>query len=192
MKQEKGFLESLYLAPQSVFSSKEVAILTKETNPLTLKAKLSYYVRLNKLIRIRRGFYAKTKGYNKKEFVTRLYTPSYIGFETVLAKENIIFQHYDTLFCASYLSREIKIDHMNVRYRKLKNDILLNRKGIIDKGTYSEASKERAFLDMLYIHSEYYFDNLRSIDWKKCENLVPIYNNKSLVASLKEYKKIYA
>jgi|GEM_PF-7075458 len=67
MNKERGFLESLYLAPQSVFSSKEVAILTKETNPSALKSKLSYYVRLNKLIRIRRGFYAKKRDYKTKK-----------------------------------------------------------------------------------------------------------------------------
>lgn len=192
MNQKRGFLESLYLASQSVFSSKEVAILTKETDPSALKSKLSYYVRNNKLIRIRRGFYAKKRDYNKKELATRLYTPSYVSFETVLAREGVVFQHYNSFFCASYLSREVKVENTNIRYRKIKDKVLLNKKGIIDKGTYFEASKERAFLDMIYLYPEYYFDNLRSIDWKKCEELVLIYKKKSLITSLKKYKKIYA
>ena len=36
MKLKKGFLEALYISPQSVFSSKEVAILTGENDPLSL------------------------------------------------------------------------------------------------------------------------------------------------------------
>jgi len=86
----------------------------------------------------------------------------------------------------------VKEKNLKIRYRKLKDEVLLNKKGIVDKGTYFEASRERAFLDMLYLYPEYYFDNLRSIDWDKCEELVLVYKKKALITSLKEYKKIYA
>ncbi len=192
MKLKKGFLEALYISPQSVFSSKEVAILTGENDPLSLKSKLSYYVRVEKLKRLRKGFYAKSDEYDKKELATKLYTPSYVSFETVLAKEGVIFQYYDTIFCAGYLSREVQVGDICIRYRKLKNEILLNRAGLIEKDFYFEASRERAFLDMIYINSECYFDNLRSLDWEKCESLVSLYKNASLIKVLNEYKKKYA
>jgi hypothetical protein len=54
------------------------------------------------------------------------------------------------------------------------------------------ASTERAFLDMIYLFPNYYFDNLRSINWDKCDELVKIYNNKELVKRLAKYRKNYA
>ncbi|QQS61177.1 MAG: hypothetical protein IPN70_04815 [Candidatus Moraniibacteriota bacterium] len=189
---KKSFIDSLYLSPQSVFSSKEIAILTKEADPLSLKSKLAYYVRRGKLVRLRKGFYAKPEKYEKKEFAVRLYTPSYISFETVLAQEGIIFQYYATIFVASYVSREIQLSDATFRYRKVKDAILLNRKGIVDKDGFFEASKERAFLDMLYSNPKYYFDNLRSIDWDACFDLVSLYQKKSLEKTLKEYYNLYA
>jgi hypothetical protein len=44
---------------------------------------LNKYVTAGKLIRVRRGLYAKDKDYNRFELATRINTPSYISFETV-------------------------------------------------------------------------------------------------------------
>ena len=30
------------------------------------------------------------------------------------------------------------------------------------------ANKERAFMNMIYLNKNYYFDNLRTINWQKC------------------------
>ena len=39
------------------------------------------------------------------------------------------------------------------------------------------ATPERAFLDVMYLNADYYFDNLRALDYKKVKELLPIYNN---------------
>ena len=187
-----NFLTTIYGSKQTVFTSTEIAILIGEKNSDKLKSKLAYYVKTGKLIRLRRGIFAKNESYDKNELAVRVFTPAYVSFETVLAREGVIFQYYETIFVASYLSRSLRFKKNDLSYRKLKNEILISQKGIINKGTYFEATKERAFLDMLYLFGDYYFDNLRSINWDFCFDLVAIYKNKTLEKRLKNYFKKYA
>ena len=57
---------------------------------------------------------------------------------------------------------------------------MTNSAGIENKKYYSVASPERAFLDILYINKDYYFDNVRSLNWDKIFELLPIYANKRM------------
>ena len=185
----KSPILQLYKNKDTVFTAREVALLWREDNLNRLKNKIKYYVDKGDLIRLRRGIYAK-KEYNIQEAAIKIYKPAYISFETVLTESGVIFQYYETIFAASYLSREIALsDGQKIKYRKLKNDILLNPKGIIQKGEIAVASVERAFLDMVYINPQYYFDNLSVIDWKKCWELAEIYKNKSLIKTINNYYK---
>jgi hypothetical protein len=52
--------------------------------------------------------------------------------------------------------------------------------GVEQVSETSIATKERAFLDTLYINSDYQFDNLRSVNWEKVFEILPIYFNKRL------------
>lgn len=187
-----NFLTTIYSSKQTVFTSREIAILIGEKNKNKLKSKLSYYVKTGKLTRLRRGIFAKNDSYNKNELAVRIYTPAYVSFETVLAKEGVIFQYSESIFVASYLSKNLKFKGNKFIYRKMKNEVLTNPKGLVNQETYFEAVKERAFLDMLYLFSNYYFDNLRSIDWKVCFDIVFLYKNKSLERKLQNYFKKYA
>lgn len=187
-----NFLTIIYGSKQTVFTSVEIAILIGEKNINKLKSKLAYYVKTGKLIRLRRGIFARNDKYDRNELAVRIFTPAYVSFETGLIRGGVIFQYYETIFIASYLSREIKVGENKFTYRKLKKEVLFNRRGLINKGTYFEATKERAFLDMVYLFGDYYFDNLRSIDWKKCFEIVAIYKNKTMEKRLKNYFEKYA
>lgn len=187
-----NFLTIIYGSKQTVFTSREIAILIGEKDINNLKSKLTYYVKTGKLIRLRRGIFSKNAAYDKNELAVRIFTPAYIGFETVLAKEGVIFQYYEATFIASYLSRDLNFKENKFKFRKLKNEILVNQQGLINQGTYFKASKERAFLDMLYLFGDYYFDNLRSIDWNACFDMVDMYKNKALERRLKNYFEKYA
>lgn len=187
-----NFLTILYGSRQTVFTNREVAILIGENNLDNLKSKLSYYVKTGKLIRLRRGVFAKNEVYDRNELAVRIYTPAYVSFETVLGREGVTFQYYESIFVASYLSREITVGKEKIAYKKLKGEILTNQKGLINRGYYFEATKERAFLDRLYLFGNYYFDNLRGIDWAICQDIVPIYRSKKLEQTLNKYKKEYA
>jgi len=179
----------LYKSQKTILTNKDLALLWQESNKNKLNAKIAYYVKQKTLVSLARGIFSKNKQYDPKELATSIYLPSYISFETVLRETGIIFQHYDTIFIASKRSRTINIDHRTFTFRKLKDTVLYNSTGIINKDNYSIATKERAFLDMIYLFPNYYFDNLQSINLQECFELVKIYDNKQLVKRLNKYYK---
>jgi len=58
---------------------------------------------------------------------------------------------------------------------------------MIKKDNYFEATKERAFLDALYLYKDYHFDNLEQLNKEKVMELAKIYNNKALIKRTKSY-----
>lgn len=184
---EKADILSILRSDQTVFSFKDILLDSGENNPARLRRRLNYYITHGQLYGIRRGFYAKDKNYHKFELAIKIFTPSYISFETVLAKEGIIFQHYSQIFIASYQTREIKCDGQTYSYRKIKDAVLTNNIGIENKANYSIATKERAFLDVIYLNKDYHFDNLTPLDWNKAFEILPIYDNKRMVKRVQEY-----
>jgi len=185
----ENLILKLYKIPKTVFTTKDIALIWSIRDINNLKSKIAYYVKKGNLTRLRRGIFIKDKNYNLKELVTSIYIPSYISFETVLREEGVIFQHHKAVFAASYLSREIKCDNKKIIYRKLKDEILLNNSGIIMNEKFNVASRERAFMDMIYLFTSYHFDNLSKIDWDKCFELANIYNNEALIKRLNKYYK---
>ncbi|MFA6554285.1 MAG: type IV toxin-antitoxin system AbiEi family antitoxin domain-containing protein [Candidatus Paceibacterota bacterium] len=190
-KPTKGeFLEILLRSPQTIFSTKDVVLMWGEQNESAARVRLNYYVKAEKLIRVHRGFYAKDKNYNRFELATRIYTPSYISFETILTREGVNFQYYGNIFVASYMNREITIGDQKITFVRMKDYVLSNSMGIEHTSGIATASRERAFLDRVYVSKDYHFDNLRSLDWNKVMEILPIYNNKRLEKKVKEYQKI--
>ncbi len=190
---EKGTLiAKLYQSPKTILSNKDLALIWQENNQKNLNAKTAYYVKHKTLTRLTRGVFSKLKNYSVKELATSLYTPSYISFETILREAGVIFQHYDTLFIATNQSKTITLDQHPLVFRKLKNAVLFNPAGIIHQNNYSIATTERAFLDMLYLFPNYYFDNLSVINWARCDELAPLYHNQQLLKRLHIYHTKYA
>lgn len=189
MEDENDGILGLYRLPQTVFTAKEVALIWKENNINPLKRRLNYYVKTGKLLSLRRGVYAKNLVYNTFELSNKLYSPSYVSFESVLAPEGIIFQHYDTVFAAGRISKQVNIKGRGYTYHRLKENLLLNPLGVLEKNDYFCATKERAFLDTLYIHKNYHFDNLDKIDWDLCYEFLAIYNNEALTKRVDRYYK---
>lgn len=160
-----------------------------EENESIISIRLNKYAKAGKLIKVRRGLYVKDKNYNRFELATRIYTPSYISFETVLTHEGVSFQYYGNIFVASYVNREINVGDQKITFVRMKDYVLSNSIGIEHKDGVAIATRERAFLDRLYVSKDYHFDNLRSLDWNKVMEILPIYNNKRLEKKIKEYQK---
>jgi len=191
-KAQKGdYLDILLRSKSSVFSTKEIALLWRESTTAAVKERLSYYVQAGKLFRVRRGVYAKDKQYNTYECATKILRPSYISFETVLGSAGMTFQYYRQIFVASYVKRNIVCDGQTYSFRKIKDTVLTNPAGIDQTGTYAVASKERAFLDTIYRSKKYHVDNLAPLDWDKVFALVPIYHNKKMTAQVEAYYQKY-
>jgi len=187
-----SLITKLYQSSKTILTNKDLALIWQINDKDNLYAKAGYYVKQKALIRLIGGVFAKNKNYDPKELATSIYIPSYISFETVLRETGIIFQYYDTIFVASKWPKAMEIDKYRITFRKLKETVLFNPTGIINKDNYSIATPERAFLDMIYLFPNYYFDNLKSIDWDKCEEMVKIYNNKQMVKRLNKYRKNHA
>lgn len=183
-----NFILKFYQSKQTVFTLKELFLLFPEIEGNNLKARMNYYVKKGVLKNPRRSIYTKTE-YNPLEIAAKIYIPAYISLETVLEKAGVIFQQYKTIFVVSYLTRKIKVENQEIQYRRIKEEILLNRKGLVEKEGYFEAEKERAFLDALYLYKDYYFDNLEILDKKEIFSLVKIYHSKTLEKKIKRLFK---
>ncbi len=192
-KPKKGeYLDILLRSSKTIFSTKDAALLWAEERENTVSARLNKYVKAGKLIRVHRGLYAKDKNYDKFELATKIYIPSYISFETVLTRAGINFQYYDSIFVASYVTRAIEVPGQKIFFIRMKDYVLSNTVGIEHAEGYSIASKERAFLDRIYISKDYHFDHLDVLDWDKVFGILPIYNNKRMEKKVKSYFDHYS
>jgi hypothetical protein len=191
MKYEKKPLSDILRSSNTVFTFKDISLIWGDTHQKASIAGINYYVKTKALYRIRRGVYAKDEHYNHFELATKIFSPAYISFETVLAKAGIIFQFYGQIFVASYLSRELLVDGQTYVYRKIQDCILTHHAGIEHEKNFTIASSERAFLDMVYLHKNYYFDNLSNLDWKKVFEVLPIYKNKRMEKQVQFYYEEY-
>jgi hypothetical protein len=185
---KKGdYISTILRSKKTVFSFKDIVLLWGDSGSAA-RVRINYYLKNNDLYHIRQGLYAKDKNYDKYELATRIFTPAYVSFETVLGQNGVTFQYYSQIFVASYLTREIKIDGQKYSYRKIKNSILTNSTGIKNEENYSTATPERAFLDVLYLNKDYYFDNPSGLNWEKIFEILLIYEgNKRMEKKVKEH-----
>jgi predicted transcriptional regulator of viral defense system len=187
-KPVKGeYLEVLLRSPQTIFSTKDAALLWGEDNAQTVSGRLHKYIKAGKLVPVHRGIYAKDKKYNPLEAATRIYTPSYISFETVLTRNGINFQYYKNIFVATYVTREVGVDGNRISFVRMKDYVLSDMTGIEHIEGVAMATKERAFLDRIYVSKDYHFDNLDGLDWDKVFKILPIYHSKRMDKKVRKY-----
>ncbi len=183
-------LTALYKRTETVFTLKDISLMFPDISYVNLKKRMAYFAGKGGIKKIRRGIYVKDN-YDILELANKLYSPSYISLETVLAKEGVVFQYYREIFLVSYLSRSLTVAGNDLGYRKIKDEILFNHKGIERINQTEVATKERAFLDVVFLYKDYYFDNLRPLDWEKIEELKVIYNSKIFNKRISDYYRIY-
>ncbi len=189
MNKKGDYLNILLRSKQTVFSTKDISLLWGEKASSALKVRLAYYVRNKKLIHLYHGYYAKDDKYNRLELATKIHSPSYVSMETVLAEQGLIFQFYQRIFIASYLTREKNIDGQKYSYQRIKSSVLESAKGVFLRDNYYIASKERAFLDTVYVRKNYHFDNLSGLNWDEIHEILPLYKNISMEKRIKRYQK---
>ncbi len=184
---ENSTYNQLLLKNNTVFTITELNQIWSSLSRDVLYEKLNYLVKTNKLNRLKRGVYSiPDREINPFELGNKIVTPSYVSFYSVLFQKSVIFQFQNSIYLASRNSSEITINNTTYIYKKLDDSILLNKNGIQDKDNYKIASKERAYLDTLYLNPGIGFDNEEILDKEKCLQLVEIYNNKRLTKEVKE------
>lgn len=183
---QNNIVLSIFKDVKTVFRLRDIALLVGEMDFESLNKKMNYYVQTGKLLNPRKGIYAKPN-YNCEELACLLYTPSYVSLEYVLQKAGVLIQFDSRITTISYLSRSIDIEDMTYVYRRIKGEIIANTKGISRQINHVNiATGERAFLDMLYLNKNYYFDNLNPLNKKKIYDLLPIYMSKALTDRVKK------
>ncbi len=187
MKYVKKPIAGILRSNQTVFTFKDISLIWSNGNKKAVIAGVNYYVKIGALYRIRRGIYAKNTNYNRLELASRIFTPSYVSFETVLVQAGINFQFSEKITVASYQTREIIVDGQIYSYKKIKDFVLTNPEGVENKDGISAALPERAFLDTIYIHKDYHFDNLNSLNWSKIFEILPVYKNKRMTKKVNEF-----
>jgi hypothetical protein len=177
---KSAIILAIYSDNRTVFRLKDIALLTDETNFLSLNKKLNYHVKTGKLQNPRKGIYTKS-GYNHEEMACTIFTPSYISLEYVLQKVGVLFQYDSRISVVCNLSRSIELENQAYFFRKIKGELLINTEGIIRKeNQVNIATPERAFLDVLYLNPKYYFDNLNPLNKELIFKLLPIYQSQAM------------
>ena len=176
---QENIMLSLSKSSRTAFNTKSIALLLNEKRDNLLTKKLNYYVQKGLLLNPRKGIYAK-KNTNLEELAGLVFVPSYISLEYVLQKAGVIFQYDSAITSVSYLSRETEMLGQTFRYRQIKGEILYNLEGIERRDNINIATPERAVLDMMYLNSECYFDNLNAVNKKRIRQLLPIYQSQRL------------
>jgi hypothetical protein len=178
--EKKDFILEIYKDSRTVFRLSDIAMLFPQGESKYLSDRVGYYVETGRLRNLRKGIYAKTN-YNPLEFANLLYTPSYISLEYVLQQAGITFQYDSRYTSVSYLSREIKAEEKIFSYRRIKQEIIIDTTGIIRKqDNVNIATPERAFLDMLYLNKDYFFDNINTLDRQLISRIITAYKSTAL------------
>ena len=183
MLQMSMYKNLLKLKPnnQTLFTTSEIAQILNINNKQKLYSFLKYSNSNDDLIRITRGIYSLSKNFSKLELGNKLRQPSYISLYTILQKNGAIFQNYEDIYLISNRSDIITIDKNVFIYKKIKDKILYNNLGITVENNVTLATSERAICDLIYLGFDYYFDNLRKIDFDLMSNLnYQLYKNKEV------------
>jgi hypothetical protein len=98
------YLSAILKSNKTIFTFKDIALLWQEQASQATRVRINYYINKGELIKLRRGIYAKSNNYNKLELATRIFTPAYVSFETVLASEGLVFQGLRKDICSLILN----------------------------------------------------------------------------------------
>lgn len=175
---------------QTVFTLNEIAQLTGKPSDADLISQIHYYVKKGELVRLSKGIYALDRNYAPKELGNKLRTPSYISLYTVLQEAGMVFQPYTSIFLVASRSEQMAIDGHKFVYRKVKNAVLLNILGIVDKVGVSQATPERALADKIYLDGMEHIDNVRNINWDFLSQLnAAVYKSKTIEGYIKSMRE---
>lgn len=161
---------------RTVFTTKQLALMLGTIDTMAVAKRMYYFVHSGQLLSLQRGVYAKP-GYNPEELACVLQVPCYLSLEYVLQKAGIVFQYDTALTAISYRNRLFEVDGHTIQYRQMRGEQIADMRGIMNKKNVNIATQERAFLDVMYLNSQYHFDNLHPLNRTEINRLLPLYNS---------------
>lgn len=174
-------IEKLLLSNKNIFTTQDLSVIWGIAEKSKVWEIAKYYLRKNKLNRIYRGVYSLDKKYTQLALAQKLQPLSYISLHTALSIHGINFQYYSAQYSISLISKKYIISSMEYSYHQVKDYIFFNQKGLIDKGTYILADKERAICDTLYIWPSMNIDTIDNCNKDILLETAQIYKNKRLI-----------
>jgi len=183
------------LKNKSYFSTQAVADVLG-IKPESARVFCSRYAAKGIFLRLKNNFYCFSESweYLSKEDLFRyaniIQVPSYISFSTVLSYYEVTTQLQRNLIESASLKRSIrkKIADTNFTFYKLKKVLYF---GFIKRDNFFIATKEKAFLDTVYLCSfgKYKFDfdalDYAKLDKRQLKRLLEIYPDKTRVLANK-------
>lgn len=150
----------------------------------SLYVTLSRLVQRNELIRLTHGIYIVPDRYGEIERIANCcYFPSYLSFDTALAKYGVISQiPYTLMFATPLKTKKLQLGNYQIEYRKLKDELFFGYN--VDKNGLLIATPEKALFDLYYISSfgkmTFEFENTdtRRIDMDSVISMVQKYRKK--------------
>jgi predicted transcriptional regulator of viral defense system len=180
------YLKRLTSSKKTVFSLEDLGKIWGIEKDY-LKVVASRLFQRGAILRVHRGLYVLRESYDLFELANKLRSPSYVSLETVLQKNNVIFQDYgSTVFSVSDNTVLKQVAEKSFQYCKIKESVLSNPLGIVSTGQAVVATAERAVCDRIYLSPQYYFDNLRGLDLKKLIAISKIYGNDRVEKEVEE------
>ena len=173
------YYKKLVQSGKTIFDMNDLAQIWRIKDGNHLKVIVNRLFKRGDIQRIQRGVYALGENFDQWELANKLKNPSYVSLATVLRKHNIIFQEQgSTITCVSNNTLNKKIGDLTFRYYKIKDEILVDHKGLVLSETTTVATPERAVCDQLYLFPNFYFDDLSKVDFDKLKDISAIYNKR--------------
>ncbi|OIQ02472.1 MAG: hypothetical protein COZ27_02295 [Candidatus Moranbacteria bacterium CG_4_10_14_3_um_filter_41_65] len=184
------YIQKIIASEKTVFSLEDLRKIWLIEDKNYLKVIASRLFLRGFLLRIYRGLYSLREDYDVFELANKLKSPSYVSLETILQKDNVIFQEYgSTVFSLSTNTVSKKVANRMFQYSKMKKEILMNPLGVISSGQSMIATPERAVCDRIYLSPRYSFDNLRGLNIQKLRDIAKIYKNNRVEKEVEELIK---
>lgn len=186
----KKLAEKIKNIPKPYFSFFDLLKIS-DIRENSLKVALSRLVKKGELVRIMKGWYAADPARVDWEVVAcRLYAPSYLSYEWVLARAGVLSQQPAAITLATVRrGKIIESDYAGFHYHRLKKDYYW---GYDRRGAVLAADKEKALLDLAYLARKGYasFDaeemNLKNIDRKRLAEYLKKFRSSGLENYLRE------
>jgi len=178
-------IEKLLVSNKNLFTTHDLSVIWGISEKTKIWEIAKYYLRKNKLNRIYRGIYSINKQYSPLELAQKLQPLSYISLHTALSIHGINFQYYSSNYSIALISKKYSVLKVEYSYHQVKDFIFFNKLGLVDKGSYILADKERAICDTLYIWPSMNVDHIDNIDGNKLLETAQIYKNQRLINDIK-------
>jgi len=184
-----NYIKIQKLRDKPFFTVEDVAVLLSEKEK-SARVLCSRYTKEGIFVRLKNNFYLLNEAWRNldQEELFRisnfLQVPSYISFMTALSCYGITTQVQNNFFESVSLKRtkKINVDGRSFYFYKLNKKLY---SGFIKKDNFFIATKEKAFLDTVYLFSfgKYKIDfsslDIRKLDTKKIKSILKMYPSKT-------------